>query len=146
MRKRVVMILLLLVLPMIVGCPGNRPMDKEASDALWAWVEQQDSTRWDIVGAPNTNYNHVIIDHRFRPTKLDIAINGDAVNPIHQRNMLEQIARQWRNSYPANLRPRFNLRVEIYNKEISKATELGYTEVDTDGNVDTHHSATQDVN
>ena len=145
MERRIFLILLLMTIPVLVGCPGNRAMDREANEKLWAWVEDQDATRWDIIGAPQTNYTNLILDHEFRPTKLKIAIDGDAINPIHQRNMLEQVARKWRNCYAANLRPRFNLRVEFYDKEINRDNDLGWTEIDQDGNVDTHHSKTQDV-
>ncbi len=145
MRQSIFLLLLVIVIPMLIGCPGNRAIDREAADKLWTWVEEQDSTRWDVVGAPQTNYSGLIVDHQFKYNKLMIALDSDAINPIHQRNLLEQIARQWRNSYAANLRPRFNLRVEFYNKEINKNFDLGWTEIDTDGNVDTHHSKTQDV-
>ena len=59
--------------------------------------------------------------------------------------MIEMIVREWRNKYPANLRPRFNLKVELYDLEISGDKNLGWTEIDSDGNVETHHSKTQDM-
>jgi len=147
MRKYFGVILVLFSLPLLLGCPGNTSEDKKAGEALWAWVQQSDTNGWVITGyAKSTNpYKNVVVDHRWRPTKFEIAIKGDSVNPYHQRNMLEDIARQWRDKYPANMRPRFVLRVEMYNMKISKDSELGYTEIDKDGSVDTHHSKTQDV-
>ncbi len=146
MKRRIFLLLLIITcVGFLLGCPGNRQLDRDANEALWAWVEEQDSTRWEIIGADNTNYSNLVVDHLFKPTRLQIAIDSDAINPIHQRNMLEQIAREWRNKYPANLRPRFNLRVEMFDKEINRDYDLGWTEIDTDGNVDTHHAKTQDV-
>jgi hypothetical protein len=145
MKHRIFLLLALAVLPLLVGCPGNRTIDKQANDALWAWVEQNDAAGWEIVGFPGTTYTNIIVDHEFRPTKLNIAIKGDEVNPYHQRNLLEMIAREWRNKYPANLKPRFPLRVTFYDMEINRDKELGYTDIDQDGNPDTHHGQTQDV-
>jgi hypothetical protein len=145
MRKYIGVLIVLLVLPMLVGCPGNSGTDKKAADDLWAWIQQQDQNGWTITGFPQSSYKNIVVDHRFRPTRFDMAINGDAVNPYHQRNMLEDIARKWVEQYPANMRPRFVLRVEMYNNKISKDTELGYTEIDKDGTVETHHSKTQDM-
>jgi hypothetical protein len=147
MKKYLLLFAVLLLVPFFLGCPGNGKGDIKAQQDLWAWVEQQDTNGWTITGYEQNAgfYKHIILDHRFRPTHLDIAINGDAVNPLHQRNLIEDIARHWRNSYPANMYPRFNLKVEIYNQKIDKNSELGYTEIDKDGNVDTHHSKTQDM-
>ncbi len=144
MRNKLPLGLLFAMMLLVVGCPGNRTLDKKANEKLWAWVEQQDSTRWDIIGAPQTNYNHIIVAHEFRPTRLNVAIKADEVNPYHQRNLLEQIAREWQKSYPANLKPRFKLKVELFDTEINNDKSLGWTEIDQDANVDTHHGKTQD--
>jgi hypothetical protein len=148
MKKFFGFITVLLIVPFFLGCPGNGKMDLKAQQDLWAWIQQQDQVGWTITGYEQNAgyYKGIVIDHKFRPTHLDLAINGDAVNPYHQRNLIETIARQWRNFYPANMYPRFNLKVEIYNQTIDKNSELGYTEIDKDGNVDTHHSKTQDMN
>jgi hypothetical protein len=145
MKKYIGVLIVLLVLPMLVGCPGNTGTDKKAADDLWAWVQEKDTNGWTISGFPQSSYKGIVKEHRWRPTKFELAIDGDAVNPYHQRNMLEDIAREWVALYPANARPRFVLRVEIFNKKISKDSELGYTEIDKDGAVETHHSKTQDM-
>jgi hypothetical protein len=146
MKKILGLVMIALILPFLVGCPGNSGTDKKAADDLWAWVSQQDKDGWVITGfANNKPYTNIIVDHKWRPTKFELAIKGDEVNPYHQRNMIEDIARKWQSFYPANMKPRFNMRVEIYNLKISSDSELGYTEIDKDGTVKTHHSKTQDV-
>jgi len=142
-RKMALLFLPVFVL-LIVGCPGNRAIDREANDALWAWIQEQDTNGWQITGY-NTNYTNVVVAHEFRPTRLNLAIKGDSVNPWHQRNMLGDIAKAWQGMYPANMKPRFNLRVTLYDQEINNDKELGWCEIDQDGNVDTHHGLTQDV-
>jgi len=144
MHRRFILLAILVLVPILLGCPGNRSIDHEANEALWEWIQEQDANGWNVAGFEAT-YTDIVVDHEFRPTRLQLAINGDAVNPYHQRNLLGQIAQQWQNMYPANMRPRFNLRVELYNREISNDTDLGYCEIDRDGNIDTHHGATQDV-
>ncbi len=147
MTRRLALLLMLLIIPALLGCPGNTRLDKEAQGKLWEWILEQDEAGWAIMGYPGTEliYKDMILDHRFRPTRLDIAINGEEMNPYHQRNWIEQIVREWRNKYPANLRPRFNLKVYLYNGEINNDNELGFTEIDTNGTVDTHHGKTHDV-
>jgi hypothetical protein len=145
MYRRIVLLILLVVLPVLVGCPGNRSIDKEANEAMWEWVEQQDQNGWHIGGFEEANYTNIIVDHQFRPTQLKIAITGDAVNPYHQRNLLGDLAMKWRDMYPANMRPRFNLRVTLYDMQMDRDHELGWCEIDQDGNIDTHHHRTQDV-
>jgi hypothetical protein len=144
MQRSITIAFLFLVVPLLVGCPGNRALDREANEALWAWVEQQDTNGWNITGYA-TNYQNIVVAHEFKPTRLSIAIQADRVNPLHQRNMMDMIAMQWRNFYPANMRPRFNLRVMLYDTEINRDKELGWSEIDRDGNVETHHAKTQDI-
>ena len=146
MKIRIILLAItILATAALVGCPGNRQIDKDANEALWAWVMDKDTHGWEIDGFPGTNYKNVVVDHLFKPTRLQLVIKGDEVNPYHQRNMIEMIVREWRNKYPANLRPRFNLKVELYDLELNKDKNLGWTEIDTDGNVETHHSKTQDM-
>jgi hypothetical protein len=145
MKKLAYILLVLAIVPMIAGCPGNGRSDKEAQDALWAWIQEQDTNGWAITGYPTANYTGIVVTHEFRPARLQLAINASAVNPWHQRNMIEDIARKWREVYPANIRPRFNLKVELYDTEISRAADLGWSEINKDGLVETHHSKTQDV-
>jgi len=144
MYRRLTLLVLLILVPVLIGCPGNRSIDKKANEALWEWMEQQDQNGWDISGW-DTSYTNIIVEHEFRPTQLKLAITGDAVNPYHQRNLLGDLARKWREMYPANMRPRFNLRVTLYNMEINHDYELGWCEIDQDGNIETHHALTQDV-
>jgi hypothetical protein len=146
MKRILALLIALVTVPLAVGCPGNSPMDRKAEADLWTWVQQQDQAGWTISGYENaTGYKNIVTDHKLRPAFFDLAINADAVNPLHQRNMLEDIALKWRSLYPANMTPRFNLRVTFYNKTISHATEIGYTEIDKDGTPRTHHGKTQDV-
>ena len=146
MKSRIFLLLLIILsAAILVGCPGNRQLDKDANDLLWAWIEEQDANGWEIMGYGQTDYKNVVVDHVVKPTRLEMAIEGDMVNPYHQRNMIETIVHKWRDCYPANLRPRFNLRLELYDQEINRDRDLGWTEIDTDGNVDTHHSKTQDI-
>ena len=146
MKSRIFLLAITIIAAaVLVGCPGNRQLDKNANEALWAWVMEQDTNGWVITGFTDTNYKGVVIDHLFKPTRLQLVIKGDSVNPYHQRNMIEMIARKWRECYPANLRPRFNLKVELYDLELNRDKNLGWSEIDTDGNVETHHSKTQDI-
>jgi len=145
MKMRIFLLLTLIMVPLLVGCPGNRTLDREANEKVWAWVMQNDTEGWSIMGFPDTTYTNIVVDHEFKPTKLNIAIKGDEVNPYHQRNMLEMVAREWQNSYPANMKPKFNLRVTFYDMEMVRDHELGYTEIDEDGNPETHHGRTQDI-
>ena len=144
MKNRVALILMLIAIPLILGCPGNRRLDKECNDKLTAWIQEQDTNGWHITGF-ETNYTNIVVTYEFRPTKLDIAIKGDSVNPLHQRNLMDDLARKWWGEYPANLRPRFNLRVTMYDLEINGDNELGWSEIDQDGTVETHHMKTGDV-
>ncbi len=144
MNRLVVLLLVLVAVPLLLGCPGNRKIDHEANEALWQWVQEQDTNGWVIPGY-DVDYRNIVVDHEFKPTRFNIAIKGDEVNPLHQRNLLDMIAMEWRNKYPANMRPRFNLRVTMYDMEINRDNELGYTEIDQDGNPETHHHRTQDV-
>ena len=147
MKKLLSLTIALLLVPMLVGCPGNSSQDRQVQQKLWEWIQLQDANGWVISGYENATgaYKNIILDHKFKPTRLELAIKGDEVNNLHQRNMLEDIARQWRNYYPANMYPRFTMKVEFFNKTFDKAAELGYTEINKDGIVDTHQSATQDV-
>jgi len=147
MKKLISLTIALLLVPMLLGCPGNSAQDRKIQEQLWSWIQQQDQEGWNISGFANISgvYKNIIVDHKFKPTRLEIAIKGDEVNNLHQRNMLEDIARQWRNFYPANMYPRFTMKVEFFNMTFDKTAELGYTEINRDGLVDTHHSATQDV-
>jgi hypothetical protein len=132
----------------LLGCPGTRKIDLEAREKLWTWMEEQDANGWNITGYPDKAgyYKNIIATHRFRQAPvLDVAIKGDEVNPYHQRNWMVDIARKWWNLYPANMRPRFNLRVNLYDTEISHDMELGFVEVDKDGNFEPHHFKTGDV-
>ena len=107
---------------------------------MWSWIQQQDQAGWTITGYtlnPDT-YKNIILDHKFKPTKLAIAVKKDAMNPLHQKNWVEDIAMKWRNMYPANMYPRFTMRVTIYNDKIDNNNEVTYTEIDKDGNVSTH--------
>lgn len=144
MKKLTYLLLVLLIVPVLAGCPGNTRQDKEVQVAFEQWIRDQDANGWEISGYDAT-YQNIVVDIKFRPTRLQLAIIGDAVNPWHQRNLIEDIIIQWRNMYPANIRPRFKLRLELYNLQIDRASDLGWTEIDTEGMVDTHHSKTQDV-
>ena len=147
MKRILALLIALVTVPLAVGCPGNSPMDRKIEADLWTYIQQEDQAGWVISGYDNVSgtYKNIVTDHKLRPANFDLAIDGQAVNPLHQRNMLEDIARKWRSLYPANMTPRFNMRVTFYDKTISHATELGYTEIDKDGTVRTHHSKTQDV-
>lgn len=144
-KKASLLALILLVLPSLIGCPGNTGRDREMQAQLWTQIETWDAQGWEIPGWPDVHPMGIVTDHKFRPTRLDIAIKGDDVNPYHQRNMLEGIVRYWQNLYPINLRPRFELRVYLYDVTISNDRELGFTIIDQDGNVETHHGKTQDI-
>jgi hypothetical protein len=148
MIKRIALLVVLLLCSVLfLGCPGNTSLDKKAQQDLWAWIEQQEAAGWAITGWPDTEnlYKNVIVDHRFRPTRLDIAIPANTMNYFHQRNWIEDIVRKWRNCYPANMYPRYELKVYLYETTISNDTELGFTIIDKDGNVETHHGKTGDV-
>jgi hypothetical protein len=144
MKYRLFFLLIVLIVPMLIGCPGARQIDREANEALAVWIDEQDATGWQIIGVADVHYSNVVVEYRFNPTRLDIAILGDNVNPFHQRNLIETIARQWQNSYPSNMKPRFNLKVQLYDRDFDRANDLGFTEIDEDGNVDTHHGRTMD--
>ena len=144
-KKLLLTAIALLFLLMALGCPGNSRRDVEYRDELWNWILTQDTNGWEVTGWPEIHPVGVVVDHNFRPARLEIAIKGDDVNPYVQRNMIEDIARHWRDEYPINLQPRFELLVYMYNMEISHDKELGFTAIDKDGNVDTHHPKTQDV-
>ncbi len=145
-RLSLLLLLFMVVLPLL-GCPGNTARDKEAQATLWAWIEEREEAGWEIIGYPGTAdiYKNMILEHNFRPTRLDIAINTLDMNPYHQRNWIEQIAVAWRDQYPANMTPRFTMRVTLYDATISNDNELGFTEISNDGRVVTHHGKTQDV-
>lgn len=147
MKKLVLLLIAILLVPLFTGCPGNSKRDIEVQEQLWAWIQEQDQNGWTITGYEVSagRYKNIILDHKFRPTRLMLVIDGSAVNPFHQRNLLEDIARKWRDFYPANMRPRFNLKVVFYDKNFDRSNELGYTEIDKDGTVETHHGKTQDV-
>jgi len=145
MKFRIFLILLVILVPLLTGCPGNRTVDKEARTKLGEWIDQQDAAVWTITGFEGTAYTGVVTTYEFRYSILDIAINSEAMNPVHQRNWMEGIARKWREFYPANKRPRFNLKVVLYDKEINNDFELGWVEIDQEGNLDTHHARTQDT-
>ncbi|MCX6647520.1 MAG: hypothetical protein NTY09_14340 [bacterium] len=144
MKRLAYILLVLAIVPILAGCPGNNRQDKLAQDALWAWIQEQDTNGWAITGF-ETNYKGIVVDHNFKPARLQLAIKGPDVNPYHQRNMIEDIARKWREVYPANIQPRFTLRVELYDTTIERAADLGWTEINKDGLIETHHSKTQDV-
>lgn len=146
MKKLIYVLLVLMVIPLLTGCPGNGRLDKEAQEALWTWIQEQDTNGWTISGWAGVSYQGIVTDHNFRPARLQLAINADAVNPFHQRNLIEDIVLKWRALYPANMQPRFKLKVELYNNTIERANDLGFTEVEPDGRVDTHHMGTHDVN
>lgn len=147
MRRMLSLFFIFAVVPILLGCPGNSAEDKRIQEELWAWIQQQDTQGWTITGYESNAgfYKGIVVAHEFRPTRLLLAIKGDQVNPLHQRNLLEDIARKWRSLYPVNMVPRYNMKVVFYDMEISNDRELGYTEIDRDGNVDTHHSKTQDI-
>ncbi len=145
MKNRLFLLLIVLIVPILIGCPGARQIDRDANEALAEWIDEQDATEWEIIGVAESSYSNIVVEYQFKPTRLEIAIRGDYVNPYHQRNMIETIARQWRNFYPSNMRPRFNLKVQLYDGDFDRANDLGFTEIDEDGNVDTHHGRTTDI-
>jgi len=145
MKNRLFLLLIVLIIPTLIGCPGNRAIDKEANAQLSEWIDEMDATEWQIMGVTGVSYSNIVIDYQFKPTRLEIAIDAQAVNPYHQRNLIETIARQWQSYYPANMKPRFNLKVQLFDTDFSRDHDLGFTEIDEDGNVDTHHGRTTDV-
>jgi len=147
MKKIISLCITTLILLGVTGCPGISATDKKAQQELLAWIQQQDRDGWTIIGYENQAgfYKNVVLKVELKPAKVNIAIDRNSMNPYHQRNFMETIVRKWRDFYPVNMRPRFNLRVTLYDKEIQHQNELGFSEIDKDGNVDTHHGQTQDI-
>lgn len=145
MKKLAFIFLVFIVVPFLTGCPGNSRQDKEVQAALWEWIQEEEINGWTIIGWETTSYTNVIIEHEFRPTRLRIVIDPGTMNPFHQRNWIETIVRQWRNTYPANMRPRFKLKVELFDMQMTSDHNIGWSEINQDGRVETHHSGTQDM-
>ena len=83
MKIRIILLAItILATAALVGCPGNRQIDKDANEAIWAWVMDKDTNGWEIAGFPGTSYTGVVIDHVFKPTRLQLVIKGDEVNRI----------------------------------------------------------------
>lgn len=146
MIKRLLFVLLVLtIIPTILGCPGNSGRDKEYRDATVQWIKDSSAAGFQIPGWEGTPPQDFVLEVRQRPARIDFAIDPTKIHPLAQRNLIETVARYWRDKYPINMRPRFELHVYIYDKQISNDKEIGFTSIDKDGNVDTHHGPTQDM-
>ncbi|HEX9746734.1 MAG TPA: hypothetical protein VGB30_15050, partial [bacterium] len=111
LRKIIFITILMMLVPALMGCPGNSRKDIEIREATWAWCEQSDIDGWQIIGWGGDPPTGIIVEHKLRPARIDIAIDPSRIHPQAQRNLLETIARHWLNEYAVNTRPRFELHV-----------------------------------
>jgi hypothetical protein len=119
--------------------------DAAANAALSEWIEMHDADGWVIPGQPGERYIDVILAAEFRSGELDLVIAGDKLVPGNQRQLMEAIARKWISLYPEDVIPGYTLKVTMYDGEINRDHQLGFSEIDSNRNIDTNHPATQDV-
>ncbi len=119
--------------------------DAAANAALSEWIEMHDADGWVIPGQPGERYVDVILAAEFRSGELDLVIAGDKLVPENQRQLMEAIARKWISLYPEDVIPGYTLKVTMYDGEIDRDHLLGFSEIDSNRDIDTFHPGTRDV-
>jgi hypothetical protein len=128
-----------------IGYGDISETDIRSYESLLAWIEEKDASGWAIPGSPDASYTGLLKDHAFRNNEFSLAIDGDAINPYHQRSLMEMIVRKWISFYPREQQPAGMLRVVLYDKVIDPDKELGYSEIDRNRNINTVHPRTADI-
>lgn len=121
-----------------VGCEGASKNDREARDKLEATLTEWNANGDYPIPEKDVDTTGYLKEWSFKYAKMNIVFDGSKAHPVMSRSVLEKIAVQWYNSYPANQTPRFKLRVTAYHDAINEDAEWGWTEVDKEGKPETH--------
>jgi hypothetical protein len=125
-----------------IGCEGASRLDQETRDKLDAKL-----TEWNENGTfpiPETDIKTegYLKSWKFKYNRLYLVFNSRNAHPVNSRSVMETVAVEWYNTYPANIKPRFILQVFAYIDEQAHENEWGMTKIKKGGTPETHWYAT----
>ena len=124
---------------MFPGCEGAGRLDQEVRDKMEVKLKE-----WNETGFPVKDQSLKestignLKEWNFKYAKLFLVFDTQKAHPVTTRDVLETIGKQWYDTYPGNIKPRFQLEIRAFKDIQSSDAEWGFTKILKDGTPETH--------